>query len=228
MLRRSSSASGTPLILAIAAGAWASACRLSVPPELAKSSDVLLVEDRAFAPGAFGTREDFRLGGRQVSQVERQSFGFGLSVGGVSSESASGGYSFQIDGQRGPLQGRCVTSEAGFEAQLTSVLSLDSRKSNLVCECGASAQLSLADGDFSDYSGKLQVEGRSYEISTVYEALFPAGYTVSGKNPVAMLDNMNPGQRVWIARSWETEHRDELSCLFASLLLYQPPTESAR
>jgi hypothetical protein len=195
---------------------------------VAENADVLLVEDRAFAPGVLGASEEFRLGGRQVSQVERHGGGLELTIGGMTSGGSSGGYSFQFAGQRGPLKGHCATSESGFAAELGSGVSFDTRKANLVCECGAVAKLSLANGDFSDYSGKLLLEDRSYEIETVYETVFPAGYTVKAELPVAVLDNMNPGQRVWISRDWETERRDELSCLFVSLLLYEKPTVSSR
>jgi hypothetical protein len=205
--------------------AVAFACRLSVPPEVAENSDVLLVEERAFAPGAFASSEEFRLGGRKVSQVERRGFGVGLRGGGMSTESASGGYSFQFEGQRGPLVGRCDTSDSGFEQELGKGVSLDFAKANLVCQCGSAATLRLADDDFQDYSGTLDLEDRSYKVSTTYEAVFPAGYTVSAEGPLAVVDNMNPGQRVWITRDWETERRDELSCLFASLFLYTPPAE---
>ena len=124
--------------------------------------------------------------------------------------------------------GRCDTSDTGFGVTLVSrgntTVSLGAEQANLVCKCGA-ATLHRADGMFSDYSGSLQIAERSYNIKTAYEAVFPAGYTISAETSLAVLDNMNPGQGVWIQRDWETEHRDELYCLFASLFLHRPPTQ---
>jgi hypothetical protein len=214
--------------LAFVACSLAFGCRLAVPPEVAENADVLLVEDRSFWAGAPWASEEFSLGGQQVSEVERHGFGLGVSVGGVSTDSASGGYSFRFAARGGELVGRCDTSESGFGAVLASTahtqVSVDTQQANLVCKCGA-AELRLADSVFEGYSGALQLEDRRYEISTTYEAIFPAGYTISAKTPLAVLDNMNPGQRVWISRDWETEHRDELGCLFASLFLYRPPQD---
>jgi hypothetical protein len=110
--------------------------------------------------------------------------------------------------------------------------------SNLIaklgCRCsGSSGAVSLTlEGSTSEqYKGTLSGPDIEYGITAITErnkgpsSHDPLGYRVdTASAPAGAVDLKTPG-RVWIGKALEGAAREQVACLFAGLLLYQPAKE---
>src|SRR5262245_52633742 len=96
------------LVLATAAFGCATA-QMTVPPEVAKDTDVIAATDRSSGSGLL-VDESFKLGKLSIDEVDRDwDSTSSLGVLSFSKDRTSGGYSYLVKGAGSDLQGGCVT-----------------------------------------------------------------------------------------------------------------------
>jgi hypothetical protein len=207
---------------------------LAVPADVASGTDVLEVTDRSSMSGALAD-ESFKLGSYAVSDVDREwdssqkKDGPGLDV-----EEAGGGYQFAFTAGKTKLKGGCSTSKSGKGKDLGGGMEFNMEKRRLNCFCSAGdlrPQVEVRNENDAMYVGKLKTSEGEYDIKSLDEVEGgmkpiggPAGYRVDGGGVVGAVDAMNPG-KVWLRKGMSEGERIELSCLFAGLMLYKPPSD---
>ena len=215
----------------VALGALAFGCaqpKMAVPPNIEKSSDVLLAQDRSSASGAL-VDEGFRLGPYPVSDVDRDwNSKSGFSVGPFSDKKATTGYQYQLGAGKTKLKGICG-SETKEKSILTGASSAIAWGSTTVaCTCdGGSAPASLT---WSGDKSEITVAGTTYSVKPVHETAEgssmsePVGFSAGDKETLGAVEVTHPG-RVWLNKALSDDAKAEASCLFVGLMLYQPPRE---
>ena len=80
----------------------------------------------------------------------------------------------------------------------------------------------------SHYKGTITARSAKYDIEGIYtdekgsSTGKPMGYLVRGSDPIGAVEVSGKG-RVWLAKGLDPGARADVACLFAGLLLYQPP-----
>jgi hypothetical protein len=170
------------------------------------------------------------MGTYQVVDVSRKwNSSSGASIGGFASGSTTGGYTFGLKAAGSEYKGKCASK---LNEKSAAVLGGSFGKQNVtaLCECGgpASATLSLSADTTSRYRGTLSARNTNYTVEGIYtdeaggSRSAPLGYGVRGGDSVSAVEVAGRG-RVWLNKSLEPDARANLACLFAGLLLYQPP-----
>lgn len=205
---------------------------MTVPADVSKVSQQILITERSSFSGALAD-ESFVMGDYKVTDVDRDwNSGSSFSVGGYGSSNTVGGYTYGFETADGKLSGTCATAVKEKGASIKG-FSIGSQNASVGCECtgdGGGAKVTLESRNNDEYGGELQVRGGSYQVKAIYEREGgwsdgkPSGYRVDGDAPVGAVDVLKPG-KVWLANSVESAERAELACIFAGLLLYQPPTD---
>jgi hypothetical protein len=206
--------------------------RMAVPADIAAEAELLPVTNRGSATGSWAD-ESFNVGPYRVADVDRKGETTkGLSLGGFGSATRTSGYSFKFTGPDGEARGQCA---AELVAQDASALggSVSSRAGKLGCNCqgtGASGELLLQSGTSSPLQGQATVHGWVVNVVALdrYEggtqSLDPTGFEARAGVVAGAVEVLRPG-RVWLARPLDASRRAGLACLFAGLLLYQPPRD---
>jgi hypothetical protein len=211
------------------AGACAPA-RMAVPPDIGTASDEIDIADRSSMSGAL-VNESFKMGPYQVVNVDRKwESSSKSSFLGLSSGSSRGGYAFALKAPEGNYQGQCASE---LDEKAVGVLGVSVGNDNYLvhCACSGASKVSLmmnAD-NASHYRGTVTApDGSSYQLAGIYTdekgsaVSHPIGFDIRGAGPVGAVEVVGKG-RVWMNRSLAPAVRADLACLFAGLLLYQPP-----
>ena len=209
-----------------------SACstpQMTAPADVVEASEQLPISDRSSWSGALAD-ESFGIGPYQVVEVNRDwSDGRGWSMLGLSSDSIAGGYSFGLEGDGSVTKGACATEASEKSLDLRSGVSVGRQTAKLACTCGNDSTVLLQITPDGTYGGRLQTSEGNYQIEAIYEREGiwsdgnPSGYRVDGDAAVGAVDVLRPG-RVWMGRAIEPGERKQLACIFAGLMLYQPPS----
>ena len=215
-------------VAAVAITACAPA-KMVVPADIA-ALDQIVVTNRSNASGAF-IDESFKMGLYAISNVDRKwntSSSKNLSV--VSSEESAGGYAYDFANDKAKGKGECAITGSKKSVSLLSGLDVSKSASKIACACDWSqrvAKVALEAGNDGKFKGNLVTSAGNYTIEAIYEREgsvsdgSPAGYRVDGQNPVGGVESLKPG-RIWLNQSLSVEERDDLSCVFAGLMLYLP------
>ncbi|MEA2696169.1 MAG: hypothetical protein QOI66_440 [Myxococcales bacterium] len=218
----------SPLLAALVLQACAPA-RMAVPKDVGTASDEIVVTDRSAMTGALAD-ESFRMGTYQVVDVSRKwNSSSGASIGGFASGSTTGGYTFGLKAAGSEYKGKCASKLNEKSAAFLGG-SFGKQNVTVLCECGgpASATLSLSADTTSRYRGTLSARNANYTVEGIYtdeaggSRSTPLGYEVRGGDSVGAVEVAGKG-RVWLNKSLDPDARADLACLFAGLLLYQPP-----
>ncbi len=203
--------------------------QMTAPADVVGASEQLPISDRSRWSGALAD-ESFRIGPYQVVEVNRDwSHGRGWSMLGLSSNSIAGGYSFGLEGDGSVTKGACATEASEKSLDLRSGVSVGRQTAKLACTCGNDSTVLLQITPDGTYGGTLQTSEGNYQIEAIYEREGiwsdgnPSGYRVDGDAAVGAVDVLRPG-RVWMGRAIEPGERKQLACIFAGLMLYQPPS----
>jgi hypothetical protein len=204
--------------------------RMVPPADLAQGSDVLSVQNRSSASGAF-VNESFDLGRFKVQKVDRDwGKNSSLGIGGYSASQTKTGYSFELAASSTWL-GACssLSSEKGAGGFSFG------GKSQLVCECKQGEQSATAKLEGSDVknhtSGELNWGERKLKLAAVTDTDMtnltggPAGYRADEEDKLlGAVEVLRPGQ-VWLSEGLDAPTGEALSCVFAGFMLYQPPSD---
>jgi hypothetical protein len=215
-----------------------SACKaphIVVPSEIARASDEVAVTDRSSMTGSLAN-ESFKLGSYAVDDVDRAwDKKSTVSLFGAASEKAEGSYRYKLNGGAQAFSGQCAAERAVKSWTVDSATSIESTFSNLRCTCGGASspiKVAVSAADDGKASGELHTSAGSYEVQGIYqgdEYMFgtePAGYRLESGQRRAAVETLRPG-RAWFPRDIGEPERTELACLFAGLMLYLPPMQSA-
>ena len=217
----------------LALSATLSACstpQMTAPADVVEASELLPISERSRWSGAL-VDESFRMGPYQVVEVNRDwRRGRGWSILGLSSDRIAGGYSFGLGGDGPVTRGVCATESSGKSLHLGSGRSVSQRAAKLACTCGDDSTVLLQTTSDGTYGGPLRTSEGNYQIKAIYDREGtwsdgnPSGYRVDGDVAVGAVDVIRPG-RVWMGRAIEPGERKQLACIFAGLMLYQPPSD---
>lgn len=210
------------------------AAHMAVPVDVAQSSEQLPIVDRSSWSGALAD-ESFKLGPYEVRDVDRKwDSTRTTSLFGDRMRKTTGGYSFALSGRGAALSGTCATEARERKTNLGDGWSFGATIGKLGCNCGDSsgnADLVLESDSTHNYEGMLKTSGGEYRVTSINEreggsrSFDPTGYRVDGSDGAkGAVDILGTG-RVWVSKSLEARQRAEVVCVFAGLLLYQPPRE---
>jgi hypothetical protein len=209
----------------------ANACagpRMAAPADLSGSSEVLPVNDRSRASGAF-VNEGFRLGPYVVADVDRKwDSSSGISVGPWGKETKTTGFSFTLAAGETKLKGKCE-SELKKQSILSLGGSFDWGSTTIACSCeGAASPASLV---LSKDANKLSIGSTDYPIKQIHEVVgggdqsAPTGFRADSDEPLGAVEVLSPGQ-AWLKKGLDEATRGNVSCLFTGLMLYKPPSDN--
>lgn len=201
--------------------------KMAVPPGVAKSSEVLEVTDRSGWSGSL-TDESFKLGRYAVKDVDRDwDSSSGFSVGPFADEKATAGFEYRLAGGGPTLKGSCASETKEKSWDLTTSSEISWAKTTVACSCeggGDAATLT-----WSEKTAELTVSGTTYELEPIYttesggSVSDPVGFSARAGGYLGAVEVSRPG-RVWLDKGLDAATKAKASCLFAGLILYQPPT----
>ena len=200
---------------------------MAVPPGVAKTSEVLEVTDRSGWSGSL-TDESFKLGRYAVKDVDRDwDSGSTFSVGPFANEKATAGFEYQLAGGGPTLKGSCAseTKENSWDLSATSEISWS--KTTVACSCEGGGEAATL--TWSAKVSELTVSGTTYELEPIYttdsggQVPDPVGFSARASAYLGAVEVSRPG-RVWLDKGLDAATKARASCLFAGLILYQPPT----
>jgi hypothetical protein len=211
-----------------------SAAHMALPSDVAQVSEQLPIADRSSWSGALAD-ESFKLGPYAVNNVDRKwNSTNSSSLFGDRMSKTTGGYAFELAGQGVTLAGNCATEARERDTNLGNGLSFGATIGKLGCACAdnaGNADLVLESSAEQHYEGMLKTSAGEYHVSSINEreggssSYDPTGYRVDGGDgPKGAVDVLGTG-RVWVSKALEARPRAEVACVFAGLLLYQPPRD---
>jgi hypothetical protein len=223
-----------PSALAVLLMTGCTAARMAVPADVAQASQELAITDRSSWSGALAD-ESFGMGPYKITEVDRKwNSTHSGSIFGSESSKTGGGYAFKFVDGGTTLVGTCATEDREKSANLGGGWEFSAMVAKLGCTCSdanGSANVVLQASTTDTYEGTLTSANTEYHVLAINErdgggsSHNPTGYRVDGKDaPAGAVDVMGKG-RVWLSKTVEGRARADLSCLFAGLLLYQPPKD---
>ncbi|MBN2802617.1 MAG: hypothetical protein JXR91_05960 [Deltaproteobacteria bacterium] len=201
---------------------------------LSMQADQIVATERKKASGAF-VNESFKLGQYEVKDVDRdwdstKSAGFGS----FSKEKTTSGYSYLLKTESGEMKGSCLIEGNEKGISFGGGMSMSKSVSKFGCSCNGSdgtAEVVLDSNNDSKYEGTVKTRAGEYTIKAIYEANGslptgnPSGYRVDSEKVIAAADVLHPG-KLWLGKELSNEDRDDLTCIFTGLMLYQGKKES--
>jgi hypothetical protein len=206
--------------------------RMVPPAEVTDGCKTMEVQNRSSATGAM-VNESFGLGTFQVTDVDRKwNKKSNFNVGGYGANKTKTGYSFLLKAS-GTWEGSCasVRSEKGVDVGVT----ISKQDSTLICECkqGTNAIMATLTGSSEKMhdQGEIQMGELNYPMPVIKDtdkSNFtgrPGGYRIDKDGAfLAAVEVLRPG-RVWLKNEVEVTEEEALSCIFAGLMLYEPPSD---
>jgi hypothetical protein len=227
---------GAALLLACASAGCGGGWGMAVPADVAQQSEELPISDRSSWTGSL-VDESFGVGSYRISDVDRKwNSTRTSSLLGFEQSRSTGGYAYTLSAADGKLAADCVTEQRDGALRLGDGAGFSSLVAKLGCSCRddqGEATLILEGNTSSQYTGIIRVSSQqSYQVRAVterengkVESRDPLGYRVDGEaGPIGAVGVQKPG-RMWIAKALPERARRELACVFAGLLIYQPPEQ---
>jgi hypothetical protein len=209
---------------------------MAVPADVAQQSQELPIQDRSSWSGSLAD-ESFGVGSYKVSDVDRKwNSTRTSSLLGFEQSRTTGGYAYGLSASDGKLTADCATEQQNAAVAVGNSSGFSSTVAKLGCACRddqGEATLLLEGNTSSQYAGIARLSSQqSFNVRAVtqrengkVESRDPLGYRVDGEGgPIGAVEVRRPG-RVWIAKTAPERTRRELVCLFAGLLIYQPPEQ---
>jgi len=218
---------GVPVVVVVALGC--AGPKMAVPPGVAQTSELLEVTDRSDWSGGLAD-EDFKLGRYAVKDVDRDwDSGSGFSVGPFADKKATAGFKYQLAGGGPTLKGSCAseTKEKSWDLSASSEISWS--KTTVACSCVGGGDTSTL--TWSEKAAEVTVSGTTYELEPIFQTdsgaqvSDPVGFSARAGSYLGAVEVSRPG-RVWLDKGLDPKTKAKASCLFAGLMLYQPPTVS--
>ncbi len=204
--------------------------RMLVPNDISSmQSEEIVATERSKASGLF-VNESFKLGPYSVVDVDRDwDSTKSAGISSFSSEKTTSGYSYVLKTESGDAKGTCLIEGSKKGIALFGGVNMSKEVSKFGCVCeigGAQTEAVLNSKNDSEYEGTLKTRASEYAIKAIYEADGslptgnPSGYRVDGEGPVAATDVLHPGI-IWLGKELDSNTRDDLTCIFSGLMLYQ-------
>jgi len=204
------------------------------PTDVVQVSEELPIKDRSSWQGAL-VDESFGLGSYKVANVDRKwNSTQNSSFLGFEASRMKGGYSYELVHGGDKLKGECATEERENSEKLGAGAEFSKLIAKLGCRCSdaqGAVTLTLEGSTTQQYGGTVTAPDLEYKISAItqrtkgWESHDPLGYRIDGGSaPIGAVDLKKPG-RVWIGKAVAGPGREQIACLFAGLLLYQPAKE---
>lgn len=208
--------------------------QMKVPADISRATDVISATDRSAWSGALAD-ESFTLGPYKIIDVDRdwnrtKSSTLTISKLDLSSGNSKGAYAYKVKTPNGQLQGECVVRSSEDSLGKKGGLQLSSKTAKLNCTC-TDGKTEIANVDISaenmdNFLGKLNVGGKSYNISSLKEtestfSIGVSGYRIDSDKPIAAVEVLKPG-RIWLGKGLAETERSALSCNLVGLMLYMP------
>lgn len=228
-------AKGLPMVgLVLAVGC--AGPRMIAPADVVAGSDTFEATDRSRASGLLAD-ESFVLGPYKVSEVSRDANSTrSFTSGDVEDSKTTTRYEYNFEAQTGILQGVCASNAQRKNVDLGDGAAIDWGKMALTCECVGvenlgPATIEVRGNDNRSKGGTVRLGTEVFHVKPITEqdgVSFhggPAGFRVDSEGGhLGAVETLYPG-KVWIARGTEPERAAQLSCLFAGLMLYLPPSD---
>ncbi|MCK9524123.1 MAG: hypothetical protein M0R76_13935 [Proteobacteria bacterium] len=218
--------------IALLALAGCAAATMKIPTDFT-DMEVIDATNRSKASGAM-VNESFSLGPYAISDVNRKwNSKSSRGIAGFSAEKSTGGYQYKFATAEASSESECLLTGSKKSVGLLKGFSMEKQASNFACSCqlsGRDAHVVLDAGNDGKFTGTLTTETGTYDIQAIYErdgAMSdgsPAGYRVDGEGIMGGVESLKPG-RIWLSAGLSDNDRDDLSCLFAGLMLYQAPSD---
>jgi len=201
--------------------------KMAVPPGVAKTSELLEVTDRSEWSGSLAD-ESFKLGKYAIKDVDRDwDSSSGFSVGPFADKKATAGFQYQLAGGGPTLKGSCAAEAKEKSWDLSSSSEISWTKTTVACSCAGGGDAATL--TWSEKTSELSVSGTTYELEPIYQtegggqASEPVGFSARAGSYLGAVEVSRPG-RVWLDNGLDPKTKAKASCLFAGLMLYQPPT----
>lgn len=214
-----------PVVVVVAFGC--AGPKMAVPPGVAKTSELLEATDRSDWSGSL-TDESFKLGTYAIKDVDRDwDSGSGFSVGPFADKKATAGFQYRLTGAGPTLKGSCASETKEKSWALSSSSEISWGDTTVACSCeggGDAATLT-----WSEKTSELTVSGTTYELEPIYQTdsgaqvSDPVGFSARAGSYLGAVEVSRPG-RVWLDKGLDPATKAKATCLFAGLMLYQPPT----
>ena len=220
-------------LVALTAATACAGPRMVPPADIAGNSRVIDAIGRSRASGAF-VDQSFKLGPYGVTDIDRDwTSKASRSIGPYGEDSATTGYTYQFTAGEETLNGKCGSFAEGKRLNRGSAEISFGKSSELVCECGAGpSQAGVIVGGSEHSQGVVTLGDTEYVMQAVSEtdmmnlAGGPVGYRVDRNHtPVAAVEVLHPG-RIWFDPEVSQEDETRMSCVFAGLMLYVPPSDN--
>jgi hypothetical protein len=189
-----------------------------------QTSEVLVVSDRSRASGAF-VNEGFKIGSYEVADVDRDwNSTKSVGIGPWSKETKTTGFAYALVAKGKKLAGKC-SSES--QAQAIGGFSWGSLK--IACQCegeGAKAEVLM-----TNEGRTLKAGGKDYKITPINAIeggrtqSEPSGFRADADQMLGAVEVNHPGQ-VWLAKGLDEPTREQVTCVFVGMMLYQPPRDN--
>ncbi|HKP61822.1 MAG TPA: hypothetical protein VJV78_34060 [Polyangiales bacterium] len=220
-----------PGVFLLLAAAGCSTPHMVVPGDIA-GSEVIEVKDRSSWSGSLAD-ESFKLGPYDVTDVDRD-WNSTRTVGvlGFSASKTGGGYGFHVKYGGNDLEAGCVT-ESGDNSGSVMGIEVTSTFAKLGCTCGgqeSGVKVVVSAQTDKQFTGELVTHKGKYQVTALYEADGmlsngdPTGYRVDGESALGAVEVLRPG-RAFFKKGLDKEEHADLACLYAGLMLYEPPKE---
>ena len=223
---------GGSVLLSACGGGWG----MASPPDVVQASDELPITARSSFSGALAN-ESFRMGSYRVAEVKRNwtntntrsspAFGF-------TDSRTRGGYTYELFAGDVQLLGECATEEREHAQDLGDGAAFSKLVAKLGCSCKRGEReitLVLEASTTEPYAGTIKGGDHAPRVTALSQRengrmpnRDPLGYRVDSDQPLGAVGVVKPG-RVWLSKQLGDDQRTELACLFAGLLLYEPPRE---
>lgn len=202
---------------------------------MAMGSDQIIATERKKASGAF-VNESFKLGPYSITDVDRDwDSTKSRGIGGFKKESTTSGYAYTFKAEAGDMKGNCLIEGQEKGMSFGGGMSMSKAVSKFGCACEAgsgNAEVILDSNKDGKYEGTVRTRSGEYTIKAIYEANGslssgnPSGYRVDADAVVAAAEVLHPG-KLWLGNQLSQEDRDDLSCIFTGLMLYQGKKDSS-
>jgi len=209
---------------------------MAVPADLAAGSHVYEVQNRTSWKGAL-VDESFSFGPYRVTKVDRDwTSSSGWGVGAYSTTAIKTGYAYVLVTATGEIPGHC-----GVEAEKKDVAvlggHLSAQHGTLACACGTDTtgtRFVIQGDNGAPMSGGAELRGAADkgEGSLVVTPIdhddhgnlqpLSLGWELRGAGPVGAVETPHPG-RFWLQKGLAPATADQVACLLAGMLLYDPP-----
>ncbi len=203
--------------------------RMAPPADVVDATETLTTIGRKRASGAL-VNEGFQLGEYDVVNVDRKSEkSRGVGVGPWSRTTKTNGFTYELVAGESKLAGMCA-AKSSSQGIGSATGSINWSSLEMACACGdddGNAELAMT-GD----ERWLKVMGEEYTLEPIYalengkKGSNPSGFRADNedKEVLGAVEVVHPGQ-VWVKKGIDEAKQARIACVFAGLMLYQPPSD---